>query len=237
MRERVELPTMTELKEGILLVDKPQGRTSFSLIRSIRHITGIKKVGHAGTLDPFATGVMILLLGRDYTKLADKLLLADKEYLATVYLGVTTDTYDCDGKITARSKKKPTCSQVEKVVSQFQGELEQTPPMYSAKKVKGEPLYKLAREGIEIDRLPCKVQVCITILRYEYPYLKLLVSCSKGTYIRSLAHDIGEKLGSGAHLTQLQRTRSGCYSLDECMDGRLLDSPDFDITPYLKTDV
>jgi len=237
MRERVELPTMTELKEGILLVDKPQGRTSFSLIRSIRQITGIKKVGHAGTLDPFATGVMILLLGRDYTKLADKLLLADKEYLATVYLGVTTDTYDCDGKITARSKKKPTPSQVEKIVSQFQGELEQTPPMYSAKKVKGQPLYKLAREGIEIERVPCKVQVCITILSYEYPYLKLLVSCSKGTYIRSLAHDIGEKLGSGAHLTQLQRTRSGCYSLAECIDGRLLDSPDFDITPYLKTDV
>ena len=237
MKEKADLQTATELKEGILLVDKPQGKTSFSLIRSLRRLTGIKKVGHAGTLDPFATGVMILLLGRDYTRLSDKLLLADKEYIATVHLGVTTDTYDCDGKITASSKKKPTQLQVEKIISQFQGEMDQTPPMYSAKKVKGKPLYKLAREGIEIERKPCKVHVSITILSYDYPDLKLSVSCSKGTYIRSLAHDIGEKLGSGAHLTQLQRTRSGSYTLAECIDGKLLDTEDFDITPHLKTDV
>ena len=235
LKEKAELPTATELKEGILLVNKPQGKTSFSLIRNLRRLTGIKKVGHAGTLDPFATGVMVLLLGRDYTKLSDKLLLADKEYTATLHLGVTTDTYDCDGKITASSKKQPTMAQIEKVVAQFQGDLEQTPPMFSAKKVKGKPLYKLARAGKEIERKPCKVRVAITILGYEYPHLKLSVACSKGTYIRSLAHDIGEKLGSGAHLTGLQRTKSGQYSLEECINGELLFTPDFDITPHLLT--
>ena len=234
MNEKVELPTATELKEGMLLVNKPQGKTSFSLIRSLRRLTGIKKVGHAGTLDPFATGVMVLLLGRDYTKLSDKLLLADKEYLATLHLGVTTDTYDCDGKITASSKKKPTLAQVEKVIARFQGELEQIPPMFSAKKVKGTPLYKLARAGQEIERKPCKIKVSIQILSYEYPELKLAVACSKGTYIRSLAHDIGEKLGAGAHLTGLQRTKSGHYHLCDCIDGELLFTEDFDITPYLR---
>ncbi len=216
-------------------MNKPQGKTSFSLIRNLRRLTGIKKVGHAGTLDPFATGVMVLLLGRYYTKLSDKLLLADKQYHATLHLGVTTDTYDCDGKITASSKKKPTIGQIEKVVAQFQGDLEQTPPMFSAKKVKGKPLYKLAREGIEIERKPCKVRVAITILDYAYPHLQVAVNCSKGTYIRSLAHDIGEKLGSGAHLTQLKRTKSGQYDLESCIDGSLLFGDEFDITPHLMT--
>ena len=235
VREREELPTTTELKEGILLVNKPQGRTSFSLISQVRRLTGIKKVGHAGTLDPFATGVMVLLLGRDYTKLSDSLLLADKEYVATLHLGVTTDTFDCDGKVTASSKKRPSMAQVERVVTQFQGELEQIPPMYAAKKVKGVPLYKLAREGRSIERKPCKIRVETQIIHYDYPNLELLIACSKGTYIRSLAHDMGEELGCGAHLTQLQRTRSGQYSLERCIDGALLFLHDFDITPHLQT--
>lgn len=228
------LPIATELKEGILLVNKPQGKTSFSLIRNLRKLTGIKKIGHAGTLDPFATGVMVLLLGREYTKLSDKLLLADKEYVAEVNLGVTTDTYDCDGKVVASSKKKPALTCVEKALVKFQGEIIQTPPMYSAKKVKGQPLYKLARAGKVIERTPCKVRLSISILSYDYPFLRLSVSCSKGTYIRSLAHEIGEELGCGAHLSGLQRTRSGSYTLDECVDGRLLESATFDITPYLR---
>lgn len=236
MKQEV-LPTATELKEGILLVNKPQGKTSFSLIRSLRKLTGIKKVGHAGTLDPFATGVMVLLLGREYTRLSDKLLLADKEYIAEVCLGVTTDTYDCDGKITARSKKKPTELQLDRVLAKFQGEIEQTPPMFSAKKVKGKPLYKLAREGIEIERTPCKVRTDIKVLCYDYPFLTISVACSKGTYIRSLAHEIGESLGCGAHLSQLKRTRSGCYTLEQCLDGQLLDNLEFDITPHLICDV
>ncbi|MFN0064866.1 MAG: tRNA pseudouridine(55) synthase TruB, partial [Chlamydiales bacterium] len=146
------------------------------------------------------------------------------------------DTYDCDGKIVASSKKKPTLSQVEKIVGKFQGEIEQIPPMYSAKKVKGKPLYKLAREGKTIERKPCKVQVKSTILKYSYPHITLSIACSKGTYIRSLAHEIGEELGCGAHLSGLQRTRSGPYALSECIDGMLLDDPAFDITPYLLID-
>lgn len=227
--------TQTELKEGILLVNKPQGRTSFSLIRTLRKLTGIKKIGHAGTLDPFATGVMVVLIGRDYTKLSDKLIFDDKEYLAEVSLGVSTDTYDCDGKVVARSKKKPKAEEIERVIAQFQGELEQEPPMFSAKKVKGKKLYELARQGITIERKKALVQVHTTLLDYTYPLLRFHVTCSKGTYIRSIAHRMGDMLSCGAHLSKLQRTRSGRFRLEECLDGTLLDSPDFDITPFLRS--
>lgn len=227
-------PEATALMEGILLVDKPQGRTSFSLIRSLRRLTGIRKIGHAGTLDPFATGVMVMLIGREYTRLSEKLLLQDKEYLAEVSLGVSTDTYDCDGKVVARSKKKPSLGQVEKAIEYFQGEIEQIPPMYSAKKIGGKKLYELARKGEEVDRTPAIVKVNTSLLTYNYPYLSIRIACSKGTYIRSIAHELGQRLGCGAHLSQLKRTRSGCFSIEECLDGNLLDQEDFDITHYLK---
>ena len=223
----------TELKEGILLVNKPQARTSFSLIRALRKLTGIKKIGHAGTLDPFATGVMVILIGRVYTRISSELLLQDKEYLATVSLGVTTDTYDCDGKVVANSKKIPTLEEVEQVILKFQGEIEQVPPMYSAKKVQGKKLYELARKGLTIERTPAKVQLTTEILSYNYPTLSLRVACSKGTYIRSIAHEAGQLLGCGGHLSKLNRTRSGIFSLEACIDGSLLDRPDFDITPHL----
>jgi tRNA pseudouridine55 synthase len=227
-------PEATALMEGILLVDKPQGRTSFSLIRRLRRLTGIRKIGHAGTLDPFATGVMVMLIGREYTRLSEKLLLQDKEYLAEVSLGVSTDTYDCDGKVVARSKKNPSLGQVEKAIEYFQGEIEQIPPMYSAKKIGGKKLYELARKGEEVDRTPAIVKVNTSLLAYNYPYLSIRIACSKGTYIRSIAHELGQRLGCGAHLSQLKRTRSGCFSIDECLDGNLLDQEDFDITHYLK---
>lgn len=226
--------TATKLLEGILLVDKPQGRTSFSLIRSLRKLTGIRKIGHAGTLDPFATGVMVILIGRDYTRLSDKLLLQDKEYIAEVNLGVSTDTYDCDGKVVASSKKIPSETDIEKALSYFQGEIEQIPPMYSAKKVGGKKLYELARKGEEIERKAARVRVDTTQLSYAYPYLTLRISCSKGTYIRSIAHELGDRLGCGAHLSQLKRTRSGQFSIDDCLDGKHLDEEGFDITPYLR---
>ncbi len=229
------MKTATQLKEGILLVDKPQGCTSFSLIRALRRLTGIKKIGHAGTLDPFATGVMVILIGRQYTRLSDELLFEDKEYIAEVCLGVTTDTYDCDGKVVANSKKIPGSDEIDQILQSFQGEIDQVPPMFSAKKVKGKKLYQLAREGQTIERTPARVRVETIFLGYNYPSLKLRISCSKGTYIRSIAHEMGEKLGCGAHLTQLQRTRSGQFSLEECVDGKLLDLPDFDITSYLRT--
>ena len=223
----------TELKEGLLLINKPEGRTSFSLIRALRKLTGIKKIGHAGTLDPFATGVMVVLIGREYTRLSDKLLFQDKEYLGLVSLGVSTDTYDCDGKVVARSKKIPTIAEIQSVLLKFQGEIEQVPPMYSAKKVQGKKLYELARKGTTIERTPAKVQLTTEILSYEYPHLNLRIACSKGTYIRSIAHEIGQFLGCGAHLSKLNRTRSGNFHLEKCLDGNLLFLPAFDITPFL----
>ncbi|MCH9626390.1 MAG: tRNA pseudouridine synthase B [Chlamydiales bacterium] len=224
----------TTLLEGLLLVNKPQGRTSFSLIRALRKLTGIRKIGHSGTLDPFATGVMVMLIGRAYTRLSDQFLCQDKEYLAEVHLGVNTDTYDCDGKVVARSKKVPTLERITEALAYFQGEIEQIPPMYSAKKVGGKKLYELARKGEEVERLPAKVSVETELLTYAYPHLRLKVACSKGTYIRSIAYELGRRLGCGAHLSQLQRTRSGIYTIDNCLDGNLLDQTGFDITPYLQ---
>lgn len=220
--------------QGLLLVNKPQGKTSFSLIRTLRKLTGVQKIGHAGTLDPFATGVMVLLIGKNYTRLSDKFLLSDKEYVAGVYLGVSTDTYDCDGNIVASSKKVPSLEEIEKTLLHFQGEIDQIPPMFSAKKVRGKKLYELAREGKTIERAPAKVKVATTFLSYEYPRLKLRIVCSKGTYIRSIAHEIGTILGCGAHLSTLLRTRSGGFCLEECVDGKLLDEPGFDIMPFVK---
>lgn len=224
-------------REGILLVDKPQGKTSFSLIRNLRRLSGIKKIGHAGTLDPFATGVMIMLIGRQFTKLSDDLLLEDKAYLAEVNLGETTDTYDCDGKVVGSSKKVPSLDEIKKVIEHFQGEMEQVPPMYSAKKVRGKKLYELARVGITIERAPAKVNLTTQFLGYEYPFLSLQITCSKGTYIRSLAHEMGLMLGCGAHLSKLKRTRSGQFLLENCIDGTLLDKDEFDFTPYLKKEI
>lgn len=203
--------------EGILLVDKSRGSSSFKLVYLLRKKLGVKKIGHAGTLDPFATGVMVMLIGRNYTKLSDQFLTCDKEYVAEVCLGSSTDTYDCEGTVTARSPHIPSENEVVEALSHFQGEIEQIPPMYSAKKQQGKKLYELARQGIEVERAPVKVTVEAEVLSYRYPYLELRVKCSKGTYIRSLGHDLGQKLGCGAHLTQLRRTRSGIFTLADCV--------------------
>lgn len=211
---------------GILLIDKPRGKTAFSLVGRLRKYLGIKKIGHAGTLDPFATGVMVMLIGKSYTRRSDQLLCQDKEYLAEAFLGITTDTYDCEGLETARSSLTPSCGDVETILNRFQGEIDQVPPMYSAKKQKGKKLYELARQGLTVERPPVKVRVALQMIDYSYPKLTFRVSCSKGTYIRSLAYDIGEALGCGAHLSALQRTRSGPFLLGECMDGALLDTVD-----------
>ncbi len=228
------MSTATQLQEGLLLVNKPKGRTSFSLIRSLTKLTGIKKIGHAGTLDPFATGVMIILIGRKYTRLSEHLLFQDKEYIATIYLGTTTDSYDCDGKIVARSKKIPTLQEVVKSLEYFQGEIDQVPPMFSAKKINGRKLYEYARKGEIIERKPCLVKVSSHLLKYEYPEIHIKISCSKGTYIRSIAHELGLNLGCGAYLKDLQRSRSGKFFIEDCIDGSLLDDPHFNITPHLK---
>ncbi len=220
--------------EGILLVDKPVGKTSFSLVAALRKRVGVRTIGHAGTLDPFATGVMVLLIGR-YTRLSDRLLCQDKEYRATITLGIATDTYDCTGKVVGMSSKVPSLSDIELALTHFQGEIEQVPPMFSAKKIKGKKLYELARKGQTIERPPSKVTLHTTLIRYDYPHLEIQTVCSKGTYIRSLAYDLGIHLGCGAHLSVLQRLRSGAFALKDCIDGHLLDSPEFDRLSFLQS--
>lgn len=210
------------MTEGILLVNKPSGCTSFKLVEKLRRATGVQTIGHAGTLDPMATGVVVMLIGKKYTKMSDRFLNGDKEYAAEITLGYSTDTFDREGKITETSAHIPSLEDVLEVLKLFEGEIEQTPPMFSAKKVKGQKLCDLARKGHVVERAAVKVRVHIDFLSYEYPLLKLRVACSKGTYIRSLAQDIGEKLTSKATLTALQRTRSGSFSIDECIDGSLL---------------
>ena len=205
--------------EGILLIDKPRGKTSFSLVAALRRSLHVKKIGHTGTLDPLATGVMVLLVGKNYTKLSDQLLSQEKEYRAEVCLGATTDTYDSEGVILTRSELIPDQETILKALSQFQGEIEQIPPMFSAKKINGQKLYQLARKGKTIERAPAKVHLKVDLISYSYPYLTLNVVCSKGTYIRSIAHDLGANLGCGGHLTQLQRLRSGAFQLKDCIDG------------------
>lgn len=222
--------------QGILLVNKPKGKTSFSLVGALRKRLGVKKIGHSGTLDPFATGVMVMLIGRDYTRQSDQFLGQDKEYLAELFLGSSTDTYDCEGTILSQSEYVPTLNEVQKVIACFQGELEQIPPMYSAKKIGGKKLYELARQGKEVTRATCKIKVKTDLIYYEYPKMVLRVSCSKGTYIRTLAHDIGIQLSCGAHLTNLQRTRSGAFHLKDCIDGVLLQDPNINVAERLIRD-
>lgn len=214
-----------KIAEGILLIDKPKGKTSFWLVAVLRRILKVKKIGHAGTLDPLATGVMVLLVGSTFTRKSDQFLSDDKEYEARIHFGVATDSYDADGVETSKSDLIPSKPEVIEALKKFQGEIEQIPPMFSAKKVQGKKLYELARQGKEIERKPCKVKVDIEFLEYEYPILRLRVKCSKGTYIRSLAHDLGQVLGCGAFLEELIRTRSGKFLLNECLDGSILSLP------------
>lgn len=214
--------TINEITRGLLLVDKPAGKTSFSLVAALRKKTGVQKIGHAGTLDPFATGLMILLIGKEFTRLSNTYLSTEKEYETTLTLGTCTDSYDCDGQITTTSSHVPTHTDIENALLQFQGTIQQIPPMFSAKKVQGKPLYKLARKGIEIPRAPVQISLKTTLLSYDYPLLRLHIVCSKGTYIRSIAHDLGTLLTCGAHLSQLRRLRCGSHHISESIPGELL---------------
>ena len=227
-------PALPNLPAGLLLINKPKGRTSFSLVSALRRRLGVKKIGHAGTLDPFATGVMILLVGKQYTKQSDQFLGQDKEYLGRLHLGIATDTYDSEGAVTSTSTVEPTQAEFMDVLTHFQGEIQQVPPMFSAKKIQGKKLYELARKGVTIERPPSTVNVSIELIDYAFPYVDVRVQCSKGTYIRSLAHDIGQMLGCGAHLCELSRTRSGHFHLHECLDGNLIGDPDTNIIDNLR---
>jgi len=205
--------------DGALLVDKPAGPTSHDIVEIIRSQFGIAKVGHAGTLDPAATGLLILLLGRG-TKLSEKLMADDKVYAGWMRLGETTDSYDADGAVTTAAPVPPL--DVEKLnaaAESFLGDQMQTPPMVSAVKKDGVPLYKLARKGIEVPREPRLIHIYnFRFTAYEEPYAAFRVACTKGTYVRSLAHDLGQKLGCGAHLATLRRVVSGRFDVADAVE-------------------
>jgi len=199
---------MNENISGFLLINKDSGPTSHDVVDKLRRITGIRKIGHAGTLDPFATGVLLMAIGRQATKRIDHFVKKDKTYIATLKLGETTDTYDREGKkSTTESFNIPEKDKILDVLKTFIGKQEQIPPMFSAKKIGGKKLYDLARKGIEIERKASQINIYkISLINYAWPILNIEVSCSTGTYIRSLAKDIGQELECGAYLEELKRT-------------------------------
>ncbi len=203
---------------GVLLIDKAPDMTSHDVVAIARRALNTKKIGHCGTLDPMATGLLMLVIGRA-TKIQDLLMSEDKEYVGTLTLGAVTSTQDRQGEI-LESKPVPDLSaeQVDAAFASLTGEFEQIPPMVSAIKKDGVPLYKLARKGQVIERAPRPVRVDgYQITRIELPEVDFIVNCSKGFYVRTYAHDIGEKLGCGGHLSALRRTRSGKFTLDRAV--------------------
>lgn len=212
--------------DGLLLIDKPQGPTSAEVVRILKKALRVKKIGHLGTLDPFASGLLPICLGAG-TKLSSFLMAEQKSYTGTLRLGVETDTLDCTGTVT-RTASVPDCTstQLRKIEQRFLGDYWQTPPMYSALKRKGVPLYKLARQGIEVEREPRRVHVShLALTLGEPPAIDFSVSCSKGTYIRVLAADVGMALDSLAHLTSLRRTAFGAFTISQAIPLSQVQSP------------
>lgn len=229
--------------DGILIIDKPEGLTSHDVVARVRRALHTKRVGHTGTLDPFATGVLVLLIGKA-TRLAQFLDKDEKEYEAVIQFGFETDTGDKTGMRTAKCglrneeiAERLATTDWQNVLSEFRGEIEQIPPMYSAKKLAGKKLYELARQGKEIERKPIKVIVheleIIDDAKWSTPQsaVRIRVVCSAGTYIRTLAEDIGRRLGIGAHLIELRRTRAGKFTLDESENVRDLDASTVKLLP------
>lgn len=205
---------------GFLLINKPKDWTSHDVIAHLRKITRIKTIGHAGTLDPFATGLLIVGVGREATKRLSEFLKKDKVYEATFILGATSNTGDLTGEIvTNEIKNIPTTEQIQEALKFFTGEQLQTPPMFSAKKFGGKKLYELARKGQTVERQPSQITIfSLELANYTWPELKIKVHCSSGTYIRSLAEDVGDKLGVGGYVSELKRTTIDKYFLAEAID-------------------
>lgn len=216
-------PKFKEIEPGIILVDKPKGPTSHDIVDWARREFNTKKVGHAGTLDPLATGVLIILVGRDATKRQSEFMAKEKEYVAEVSFGVETDTYDAEGVVVKKVEKTLQKSEVEAALEEFKGVITQQVPAYSAVKIDGKKLYELARKGksdqVELPSRRVEIKE-LEMVSFEergtkfgnLPTATLRVVCSKGTYIRSLAHDLGQRLGCGAFLLNLRRTRIGKFS-------------------------
>jgi tRNA pseudouridine55 synthase len=204
--------------DGLLVVDKPEGITSLDVVREIKHRFGVKKAGHIGTLDPFATGVLPIVINEG-TKLVPFLREGPKEYEVTLRLGEETNTDDWTGKVVmSKPWEGVQPEKVEALIHTFLGKIRQTPPMFSAIKMQGKPLYRLARKGIEVERKEREVEIYnIQMKEIELPLVHFKVSCSKGTYIRTLGRDIGRKIGCGAHLLRLRRIRSGPFTLGQAI--------------------
>ncbi|BCA79522.1 tRNA pseudouridine(55) synthase TruB [Desulfuromonas sp. AOP6] len=219
---------------GLLIIDKPQGMTSHDVVRRVRRFFRTKRVGHTGTLDPMATGVLPVAIG-EATKIVQFLMAGQKRYRATLKLGETTDTYDAEGTITQCRPVPPiTFADIARCCQKFTGNIEQIPPMFSAIKKNGTPLHRLARQGIEVEREPRNVEISrIEVLEVSLPYVTLEVDCGKGTYIRSLAHDLGEELAVGAHLTALRRTRNGFFDEGDAVSLERLETASIADIPLL----
>lgn len=204
--------------EGVLLVDKPSGLTSHDVVYRLRRKLQMKKIGHAGTLDPMATGVLIMLIGKA-TRISQYLISVDKVYEGRIRLGVTTNSQDADGEV-METRPVPVLTEVEisAAMKGFLGDQYQIPPMFSAIKKDGVPLYKLARKGEEIEREPRFIRVAsFDLLGFTSPVIEFRLACTKGTYVRTVGHDLGQKLGCGAHLSALRRTGSGQFTIGQCL--------------------
>jgi tRNA pseudouridine55 synthase len=208
---------------GVLVVDKPIGLTSHDVVQIIRRGTGIRRAGHTGTLDPRASGVLVILIG-PAVRLSEYVSASDKRYQATIHLGSSTDTYDAEGEVTSSASVEDiTEEQFEDVLTQFVGEIEQVPPPYSAVKIKGRKAYEMAREGEDVPLEPRMIHVySLELLEWDPPEAVVDVFCSSGTYVRSLANDVGAELGCGAHLVGLRRTKSGRFTLRDAVPLRRL---------------
>jgi tRNA pseudouridine55 synthase len=201
---------------GFLIVDKPTGVSSFSMVALVRRLTGVRRVGHAGTLDPLASGVLPVAIGQA-TRLVEYLDDAPKAYDARLRFGVTTDTYDAEGTVIAeRDASRVTAAAIRALLQEFTGDIQQRPPVYSAIKVAGKPLYRYARAGAAVEASPRAVRIeSIELRAFREGIAEIAVRCGKGTYVRSLAHDIGQRLGCGAHLAALRRTSSGGFGIED----------------------
>lgn len=204
--------------EGVLLIDKPTDHTSHDVVARVRRKLAMKRIGHAGTLDPMATGLMLILVGKA-TSASQYLMSLDKEYTGTVKLGAVTNTQDAEGDILETCPVPPlTDAQVKAAVKTFLGDQYQTPPMFSAIKVGGVPLYKSARKGEDVEREPRFIRVMgWEVTRFASPEIDFILQCSKGTYVRTLAHDLGAKLGCGAHLSALRRTATHSFRVEQAV--------------------
>ncbi len=209
---------MRAMRDGVLSLDKPLKQTSHDIVEQVRQLTDVRRVGHAGTLDPLATGVLLVCVGRPATRIAEFLMDAPKTYRARGRLGITTDTFDAEGAVVAESPVDVGRDEVIEALGQFKGTIDQIPPMYSAVKYRGEPLYRLARRGVEVERPSREVEIhSLELIAWDPPEFAVQMTCSSGTYVRVLVHDVGQVLGCGAYVTSLTRLASGNFRLEDAI--------------------